>query len=137
MLGDLFYNMKRIKEFLMNRYGMDNLNRALMVFYVLFLIVFLITKIDIFMYISFAIAIYQVYRTFSRNFAARTKENQAFMKLWNPIKRKYYSLKKKLTDKTHRYFQCPKCKTEIRVPKNKGKIRITCPKCREQFIKNT
>lgn len=129
--------MKKIREFFMNRYGMDSLNRALMVLYIIFLIISLITRQDVFMYISLGIVVYQVYRALSRNFTARTKENQVFIKFWNPIKRKYYSIKKKITDKTHRYFKCPKCKTEIRVPKNKGKIRITCPKCSEQFIKNT
>lgn len=129
--------MKKIREFFMNRYGMDSLNRALMVLYIIFLIIYLITRQDVFMYISLGIVVYQVYRALSRNFTARTKENQVFIKFWNPIKRKYYSIKKKITDKTHRYFKCPKCKTEIRVPKNKGKIRITCPKCSEQFIKNT
>jgi predicted RNA-binding Zn-ribbon protein involved in translation (DUF1610 family) len=129
--------MKKIREFFMYRYGMDSLNRALMVLYVIFLIISLITRQDIFIYISLGIAVYQVYRALSRNFTARAKENQVFIKFWNPIKRKYYSIKKKITDKTHRYFKCPKCKTEIRVPKNKGKIRITCPKCSEQFIKNT
>lgn len=129
--------MKKIREFFMNRYGMDSLNRALMVLYVIFLIISLITRQDIFIYISLGIAVYQVYRALSRNLTARAKENQVFIKFWNPIKRKYYSIKKKITDKTHRYFKCPKCKTEIRVPKNKGKIRITCPKCSEQFIKNT
>ncbi len=129
--------MRKIKEFFMNRYGMDSFNRALMVLYVIFLLISLITKNDIFMYLSLAIAVYQVYRALSRNFSARTKENQVFLKFWNPIKRKFYSLKKKITDKTHKYFKCPKCKTEIRVPKNKGKVRITCPKCREQFIKTT
>ena len=129
--------MKKIREFFMNRYGMDSLNRALMVLYVIFLIISLITRQDIFIYISLGIAVYQVYRALSRNFTARAKENQVFIKFWNPIKRKYYLIKKKITDKTHRYFKCPKCKTEIRVPKNKGKIRITCPKCSEQFIKNT
>ena len=129
--------MKKIREFFMNRYGMDSLNRALMVLYIIFLIISLITRQDVFMYICLGIVVYQVYRALSRNFTARTKENQVFIKFWNPIKRKYYSIKKKITDKTHRYFKCPKCKTEIRVPKNKGKIRITCPKCSEQFIKNT
>jgi len=129
--------MKKIREFLMNRYGMDTFNRALIIFYIIFLFLSLITRKDIFMYISLALAIYQVFRAFSKNFAARSKENQQFLKLWNPVKRKYYSIKKKLSDKTHRYYKCPKCKTEIRVPKNKGKIRITCPKCKDQFIKNT
>ncbi len=44
---------------------------------------------------------------------------------------------KKQDLKTHAYFKCPKCSTELRVPKGKGKIRITCPKCGEQFVEKT
>ena len=32
---------------------------------------------------------------------------------------------------------CPKCKQQVRVPRGKGKIAITCPQCREKFIKKT
>ena len=32
-------------------------------------------------------------------------------------------------DKEHKYFTCPNCKTVCRVPRGKGKIVITCPKC--------
>lgn len=39
--------------------------------------------------------------------------------------------------KTHSYFKCPKCNAELRVPKGKGKIRITCPKCGEQFVEKS
>ncbi|HNZ40320.1 MAG TPA: hypothetical protein PKJ65_00365 [Clostridia bacterium] len=129
--------MRRLREFFMNRYGTDQLNRALMVVYALFFFVYLITKNNVFLFIALAVALYQVFRTLSRNFTQRAKENQFFLKYWNPLKGKYFSVKKKATDKTHRYYKCPKCKTEVRVPKNKGKIRITCPKCSEQFIKKT
>ncbi len=30
-------------------------------------------------------------------------------------------------------MKCPKCGITTRVPKGKGKIRITCPKCGEIF----
>lgn len=39
--------------------------------------------------------------------------------------------------KTHRRFRCPKCHQKVRVPRGKGKIQITCPKCGEKFIKKT
>ena len=129
--------MKRIKELFMNRYGIDNLNRALTILYMAFLLIALFSNNTFFLSLSLALAVYQLFRAFSKNFAARSKENQTFLKLLYPVKRKYYSIKKKLADKTHKYFRCPKCRTEIRVLKNKGKVRITCPKCDEQFIKNT
>jgi len=30
-------------------------------------------------------------------------------------------------------FQCKKCKTKLRVPSGKGKIRVTCKKCSNKF----
>ena len=39
---------------------------------------------------------------------------------------------------THlRYFSCPHCRQQVRVPKGRGKISITCPKCGTQFIKKS
>ena len=43
----------------------------------------------------------------------------------------------RIKDRQHRYFNCPRCRQVVRVPKGKGKISITCPKCREKFIKQT
>lgn len=39
--------------------------------------------------------------------------------------------------KTHRFFKCPECGVTVRVPKGKGKIKITCPKCKNAFVRNT
>lgn len=32
---------------------------------------------------------------------------------------------------------CPSCGNKLRIPKGKGKIRITCPHCKQQFIQQT
>lgn len=34
----------------------------------------------------------------------------------------------------YQHFFCSKCRQKLRVPKGKGKIEITCPVCRNQFI---
>jgi glutaredoxin len=34
----------------------------------------------------------------------------------------------------YKVIDCPNCKTRLRVPKDKGKIKITCPKCSNSFI---
>ena len=39
--------------------------------------------------------------------------------------------------KIYRIFYCPTCKQKIRAPKGKGKIQITCPKCKTEFIRRT
>ena len=35
---------------------------------------------------------------------------------------------------TYRFFKCPQCRQIVRVPKGRGKICITCPKCKTEFM---
>ena len=37
----------------------------------------------------------------------------------------------------YKVINCPNCSTRVRVPKNKGKIKVTCKKCGENFIIKT
>jgi len=37
----------------------------------------------------------------------------------------------------YRVINCPSCKGRLRVPKGKGKIKITCPKCSNSFQVNS
>ena len=67
-----------------------------------------------------------IFRTLSRNTYKRYREN-----------RKYLMLLQRIKDREHRYYDCPKCRQQVRVPRGKGKIAITCPKCKEKFIKKT
>ena len=78
--------------------------------------------------------LWALFRVFSRNLEKRRAENAAFLqKIWWPIKRKLNSGKQQRMDKEHKYFTCPNCKTVCRVPAGKGKIVITCPKCRHEI----
>jgi len=76
--------------------------------------------------VIYALLIYGIFRIFSRNIYKRRRENRKFLNFWN-----------RLRDREHRYFNCPQCKQTVRVPKNRGKINIRCPKCGEKFIKKT
>ena len=67
-----------------------------------------------------------IFRTFSRNTYKRYRENRRFLMLIDRVK-----------DRDHKYFDCPRCHQPVRVPRGKGKIAITCPKCKEKFIKKT
>ena len=78
-----------------------------------------------------------IFRMFSKNIARRQKENQVFLKIF---RRSAGSVKQKTAraqDTLHKYYRCPKCKQQLRVPKGRGKICIICPKCKHEFIKKT
>ena len=41
--------------------------------------------------------------------------------------------KQQKKDPNYTFFTCPKCKQELRAPKGKGKILVTCQNCGEKF----
>lgn len=41
------------------------------------------------------------------------------------------------SDKDHRIFRCPNCDQRVRVPRGRGKIEITCPRCSHRFVKRS
>jgi len=130
--------MNWFRNFMMGRYGLDKLNIALLVFSMILTFISSVTNSAILLYLSYIPLILCIYRIFSRNTNARIQENYKFLKFYNPAEA---WVKKKLNiikgSKTHKYFECPNCKQTIRVPKGKGKVAITCPKCSTKFTKNT
>lgn len=119
-----------LQRFMRGRYGTDKLNTLILVTGLVLCIgsMFLPAGWPILVttLLSYACCIIAIFRTFSRNTHKRYREN-----------RRYLSFLARLKDRDHRYFKCPKCRQSIRVPKGKGRIAITCPKCRERFIKKT
>ena len=84
--------------------------------------------------VSSVLLFVSLFRIFSRNLQKRRAENGKFLeKVWWPLKRKFGKARQQSQDKEHKYFTCPNCRTVCRVPRGKGKIVITCPKCRGQI----
>lgn len=84
--------------------------------------------------LSLFILAYGTFRMFSKNTYGRQKENRAFLKIWVPIKSVF---KKRPDYNTHKVFYCSKCRQKLRVPRGKGKIVVTCPKCGAKIEKKT
>ena len=76
------------------------------------------------------LAVIVIYRIFSRNLYKRRQENATFLnRAWYPIIRRFTSARTQAKDKDHKYFTCPNCQAVCRVPRGKGNIVITCPRC--------
>ena len=129
--------MRWLQNFMRGRYGVDQLSIFLLVIYI---VVTLLTGFFQLPLLSYApLALYWCwFRILSRKTYKRSKENTTFLRMVLPITSRYRSLKKRFRDrKTHKYYRCPNCKQELRVPKGKGEITITCPKCKTKFDKRT
>ncbi len=127
-----------LARFMIGRYGMDQLSKVLNWISLIFLIISMIVKHDIFLWIAIAILLYSYYRIFSRNTAKRYQENIKFLDFVGKIKQKRNrSRYQQEQRKIYKFFVCPQCKQKVRVPKGKGKICITCPKCRMEFVRRS
>lgn len=120
------------------RYGIDQLHNALLVLCFALLLLSRLLHIAWLEILSLLLLLLCYFRCFSRNINARYRENQKFLAAVQPLRKWFGGLRQRFRDrKTHRYFSCPTCGMTLRVPKGKGKINISCPKCRTQFIKKT
>ncbi len=130
--------MNRLRAFMAGRYGLDQLSIALLILGIIFTIISnLVANVPLSI-LSMAVYIVAVLRMFSRNFTSRRAENARFMKIWNPVRSSLSGFKVRARDhKTHKFFKCPGCKNTLRVPKGRGKLLITCPKCGERFERRT
>ena len=126
--------MNRIKQalqrFMAGRYGTDKLNTYILGLGLILCLVSMfvpVTTVNLVLTtISYGLMIWAIFRTLSRNTYKRYRENRRFLMFFDRLK-----------DREHRYFDCPKCRQPVRVPRGKGKIMITCPKCGEKFQKKT
>lgn len=127
-----------LQRFMYGRYGADQLNMALMI---LFLVIALTTpflKNNLPLILNLVLLVLIYFRMFSRNISKRYAENQKFLKFWNPIRNKFrFTMKHTKERKDYRFYKCPSCKQKVRVPKGRGEITITCPKCHTKFDKRT
>ncbi len=121
------------------RYGNDQLNICILTVSLLCGLVSMFVKgyIDLALtLVQFSLIALWCLRAFSRNHYNRRKENAVFMRFWNALKKRFRGVSNffsRLADRKHKYFKCPLCKSRLRVPRGRGSITITCPRCKHRF----
>ncbi|MDU5466859.1 MAG: hypothetical protein E6084_03170 [Peptoniphilus harei] len=124
-----------MRKFMIGRYGQDELGKFILSLALIVLVINLFVKTAALSAVALVLIAYSYYRALSRDISARYAENKKFLSTVDPLRRKFFSSKNKYDNrKVYKYIKCPKCKFEMKVPKNKGKIRVTCKKCGEKFI---
>ncbi len=130
-MKNFFYNLgTKFQKFMYGRYGIDRLYNILLFAYLIILITALVIgrAVDSRLYSVISLAgllliLFAFYRVFSKNIEKRRKENAKWMRFENKVKCR----------KTHIFRKCPKCKSVLRLKKIKGKHRVSCPHCNENF----
>ena len=128
----------RLNRFMYGRYGQDEMSRFLLIVTFVLLILDLLFHISGFGIIIMLLLGYVYFRMFSRNVTARYAENQKYLQMKNRFLGFFRGGRGHAGDlKTHHIYKCPKCGQKIRIPRGKGMIEITCPKCRTRFRKRS
>ena len=104
------------------RYGGDQLNVFLLVLYLIFYFISIWTNFLPLYWLSLVVIVWGLFRMLSRNLPRRWAENAKFMQLAGPAINWFHLRRTMHRDKEHRYFRCPSCGQQLRVPKGKGKI---------------
>lgn len=125
--GKLSY---KLRSFMVGRYGTDRLNMVILCAGLVASVLSALFQRPPFGWLawlaSYGLMIWAIFRSLSRNINKRYQENRRFCLMLDRVK-----------DRKNRYFICPRCHQTVRVPRHKGKIAITCPKCKERFERRT
>lgn len=145
---------EKLMRWMVGRNGVDELARAEMWIVMAGLVLSIFIRVLYFP--TLLLMVHTYFRVFSRNTSKRYAENQkwrdmccrlrnrtkggsgAVGRILNMPLRGVRLLKKRWRERgVYRYFKCPQCKQKVRVPAGHGKICITCPRCRTEFVKRS
>ncbi len=119
------------------RNGNDELNRFLLfadAFVLLLAMVFSKTLGRFLMPLALIVLCITYFRMFSRNLLRRSEENGKYMILRSRVQGTLRLWKEQWVQrKDYKFFVCPACRTTLRVPRGRGKIKIVCRKCGNSF----
>lgn len=133
--------MNRKRSFLSGRNGSDALSMASSLLACILLVAALFLEGlsgSILWLLALLSLVYSYFRILSRNIQRRRAENQCFLARIAPLISLHQKRKERRRQKNlYCFFKCPSCGTILRVPKGKGRIRITCKSCQAKFERNT
>lgn len=137
--------VRKIKEFMYGRYGTDQLSLVLVIAGIVSYVLYFITRFFPLYWLSLAFYAYDIFRVLSKNIPKRQLENQKWLQFTWKVRtadipgkiRAWWRNIESKAEETRKYskFRCPSCGQKMRVPRGRGKISVTCPKCGTNFIK--
>lgn len=125
---------KRLSDWMRGRNGADELGNTVVALSLVALLINVFARTRVLAVAALVMAIYSCWRMSSKNVAARRKENRDFLKAFAPVLRWIKNPRASMKEqRAYKHLTCPNCGQQMRVPRGKGKMRVTCPKCQTKF----
>lgn len=129
---------EKLRRFMVGRYGVDELNRFLLVLTMILVGMNLFVRSFVLYAAGTASLILCYARMLSKNISRRFQENQKYLHYEFLVKERLKKWKYQLEQrKKYHIYKCPNCKQKIRIPRGWGKVSIHCPKCNTDFIRRS
>ena len=133
---------QKMLQFMQGRYGVDQLSNFLIWFGVVLALCTMFLHSKVLVALSWVLIIYAYIRIFSKKISKRYSQNEKFLNATWGIRNRFAKIKYRIkygkqTAEPYHIYKCRKCGQKIRIPKGKGKIMVTCPKCKFQFKKRS
>ncbi|MCR8907233.1 hypothetical protein NW198_01170 [Thermophilibacter sp. ET337] len=125
---------RRLGEWLQGRQGPDDLAVFSTNLAIVIVIVNLFARVSWLGWVALVLIAYSMFRIQSKNLGRRARENEAFLKALGPTRPWVQNPRAAWTElRTYKHVKCSSCKQRVRVPRGKGKLRVTCPRCKAKF----
>lgn len=129
---------EKFMRFMAGRYGGDQLGRFLSYAALVLIVLNLLLRSALLWLLAVAALVCCYIRMFSRNLEKRRAENARYLRLKYKLTGGLRAwLDRQKQRREYCFFRCPACRAMLRVPRGKGKIRVTCRKCGNAFEKRT
>lgn len=129
---------EKLRNFMAGRNGFDQLCVAQAVAAIVLNLLARLTQRDFFALLSSILVVWMFYRALSRDLGRRQGENLRFLGTGSRIRTDVSAWRTRQKQRREfKFFRCPGCRNWLRVPRGKGKLQVTCPRCGHRFSGRT
>lgn len=122
-----------IARFMYGRNGSDQLGLFTLALYLVVWFIQAFTRWVPLLILEYLLLVLILFRILSRNLVRRRAENAKFLQMVRPLASRWQTLCARMSDREHRYFRCPNCGQQMRVPRGKGRLTVHCHTCGATF----
>ena len=125
---------RRLMEWLRGRQGPDDLAVFSVNLAIVIVLVNVFARTGWLGWVGLALVAYAMFRIQSRNLGARARENEAFLRALGPARPWVQNPRAAWAElRAYKHVRCSSCRQRVRVPRGKGRLRVTCPRCKTKF----
>lgn len=125
---------QKLAAWLRGRNGSDELSVFSIAVALLLVLLNMFVNSIILSVIALVLVAYAWWRMSSKDLESRENENGVFLEFIGPMRTWLQNPAQAVGEaRAYKHLKCPECGQRVRVPRGKGRVRVSCPKCHNKF----